>query len=166
MDESTPAAAENRSSESPSSPKADLFSFHDVKHRPRTAGAWVFLAVCCVFGLLLGISTIVRDAAAYLKCDNEIGSLTIWSQVYLKLFYKDGFFQPAKCNFDFVTTLDLSHLGLSELPSGVSVLVNLQNLDVSYNALVTLPTSLAYMQQLQVLNVAGNPVAFSLVNKT
>ena len=54
------------------------------------------------------------------------------------------------------TELDLSRLGLTELPDSVGQLQNLQELDARGNELSALPESLGQLQNLQELSVSGN----------
>ena len=49
------------------------------------------------------------------------------------------------------TTLNLSDLGLTNLPESLAQLQNLQTLNVSGNQLTALPDSLAQLQNLQVM---------------
>ena len=54
------------------------------------------------------------------------------------------------------TTLNLSDLGLTNLPESLAQLQNLQTLNVSGNQLTALPDSLAQLQNLQVMKAYGN----------
>ena len=58
-----------------------------------------------------------------------------------------------------ITTLDLSALGLTELPEQLGAFTGLTHLDLSFNALTALPEAVAQLPALERLEVQGNPLA-------
>ncbi|MEH2461168.1 leucine-rich repeat domain-containing protein [Nostoc sp.] len=52
--------------------------------------------------------------------------------------------------------LDLSNMGLTQLPEAIASLTQLQNLDLSNNELMELPEAIASLIQLQMLNLSNN----------
>ena len=54
------------------------------------------------------------------------------------------------------TELDLSNLGLTELPTAIAQLTQLQRLSLSYNQLVGLPGEIGQLSNLQALDLYGN----------
>jgi len=57
-----------------------------------------------------------------------------------------------------LTTLDLSHNSLSQLPVEMANLVNLRELYVNHNVIVKLPSSLFSLKDLKVLNASNNAI--------
>ena len=57
-----------------------------------------------------------------------------------------------------LSSMNLSHNRLSELPASISQLSNLTHLDVSRNQLENLPPSIALLDHLSALDLSGNPL--------
>jgi hypothetical protein len=56
------------------------------------------------------------------------------------------------------TQLDLSLMGLTEVPEAIANLTQLQELDLSINLLTALPKAIAHLTQLQLLVLSDNPL--------
>ncbi len=91
-------------------------------------------------------------------CEGLFGA-SIWANVpgRFRIFFSNGFFQSTNCGLEFITELNLSTLGLRELPPSFCELTSLVELDVSNNQLTQFPDCMSLVfASLNSLNAANN----------
>lgn len=94
---------------------AHLFDFACQQHQLLLRGLSLPSAVLCRLICVVAQTSF----CVFLLWQSQVGSAAVWNRVSPKILFPNGFFATTDCSFDAITSLDLSNMGLTALPSGM-----------------------------------------------